>query len=124
MPRQLIDAPLGDFRNIRYLAAAVDLAYLNEPDGPTQFQNELGLNAKLISVNNTQVYVGTNDEHIVVAFRGSESPTSLDGLRDWFLTNANNLLVLPDGAAGTDFAAAGVGAGDGERFGYCLHGRQ
>ncbi len=45
-----------------------------------------------------------------MAFRGSEAPTSIDGLRDWLLTNAVNLLVLPAGEIGTDFAAAGVGA--------------
>ena len=37
-------------------------------------------------------------------------PTTLDGLKDWLLTNANNYLILPSGRAGTDFAAAGVGA--------------
>jgi pimeloyl-ACP methyl ester carboxylesterase len=34
----------------------------------------------------------------------------LDGFKDWLLTNANNLLILPQGRIGTDFAAAGVGA--------------
>jgi len=66
--------------------------------------------AKLISVDNTQVYVAENDQAIVVAFRGSEAPTTLDGLKDWLLTNANNYLILPEGRSGTDFAAAGVGA--------------
>ena len=46
----------------------------------------------------------------MVAFRGSEAPTTLDGLKDWLLTNANNYLILPEGRIGTDFAAAGVGA--------------
>ena len=46
----------------------------------------------------------------MIAFRGSEAPTTLDGLKDWLLTNANNYLILPEGRAGTDFAAAGVGA--------------
>ncbi len=74
-----------------------------------RFRSELGLEAKLISVDNTQVYVATDDDSIVVAFRGSEAPTTLDGLKDWLLTNANNYLILPTGRAGTDFAAAGVG---------------
>ncbi len=45
-----------------------------------------------------------------LAFRGSQSPTSLEGFKDWLLTNANNLLVIPEWRIGTDFAAAGVGA--------------
>jgi len=110
MPLELVDAPPGDFRLARFFAKAVDHAYLNEPDGATCFKEDLGLDAKLISVGNTQVYVGTNDANIVTAFRGSESPTSIDGLKDWLLTNANNLLVIPEGQEGTDFAAAGVGA--------------
>ena len=61
-------------------------------------------------MDNTQVYVAENDQAIVVAFRGSEAPTTLDGFKDWLLTNANNYLILPEGRAGTDFAAAGVGA--------------
>ena len=57
-----------------------------------------------------KVYVAQDDRSVVVAFRGSESPTTLDGFKDWLLTNANNYLILPTGRAGTDFAAAGVGA--------------
>jgi hypothetical protein len=110
MSMSLNDAVAGDARNALFLARACDLAYYNEPDGPTRFRSELGLEARLISVDNTQVYVGTNDQSIVVAFRGSEAPTTLDGLKDWLLTNANNYLILPEGRAGTDFAAAGVGA--------------
>lgn len=64
----------------------------------------------MISVNNTQVYVGTNSDAIVIAFRGSESLFTLDGFKDWLLTNARNFLVVPEGRIGTDFAAAGVGA--------------
>jgi predicted lipase len=61
-------------------------------------------------VDNTQAYVASNDEHLVVAFRGSEGPTSLDGLKDWFLTNALNFLIEPTGPLSTEFKAAGVGA--------------
>ena len=64
----------------------------------------------MTSADNTQVYVGENDQALVVAFRGSQAPTTLDGLKDWLLTNANNYLILPEGRSGTDFAAAGVGA--------------
>jgi hypothetical protein len=110
MSAALDDSVAGDARNALILARACELAYYNEPEGPAQFRSELGMAARLISVNNTQLYVADNDGSIVVAFRGSESPTSLDGFKDWLLTNANNYLILPEGRAGTDFAAAGVGA--------------
>jgi triacylglycerol lipase len=100
----------GSARNALFLARACDLAYFAEPDGPLKFRSELGLDAKLISADNTQVYVAQSDQAIVVAFRGSEAPTTLDGLKDWLLTNANNYLILPEGQSGTEFAAAGVGA--------------
>ena len=110
MALELIDASGGDYRVARYMATAVDLAYLPAESGVPAFKDKLGLDAKLASVGNTQAYVGENDANIVVAFRGSESPTSVDGLKDWLLTNADNLLVLPEGAIGTDYVAAGVGA--------------
>jgi hypothetical protein len=110
MSMTLDESAGGDARNALFLSRACDLAYYNEPDGPARFRSELGLEARLISVDNTQVYVAENDQSIVVAFRGSEAPTTLDGLKDWLLTNANNYLILPEGQAGTDFAAAGVGA--------------
>ncbi len=100
----------GDARNALFLARACEIAYFNKPEGPDRFRAELELDATLISVDNTQVYISSNDDAIVVAFRGSESPTTLDGFKDWLLTNANNYLILPEGQSGTDFAAAGVGA--------------
>ena len=93
-----------------YLGLACDLAYLPADQGRDQYRSKLNLKAKLVSVDNTQAYVAENADSIVVAFRGSESPTSLDGFKDWLLTNARNFLVLPEGRIGTDFAAAGVGA--------------
>jgi hypothetical protein len=108
MPLELIEEPRDDPRNALFLATAADLAYMPAAEGVAAFREQLGLEAQLISVSNTQVYVGSNDAHIVAAFRGSESPTSLDGLRDWLLTNAVNFLILPEGEIGTDFAAAGV----------------
>lgn len=93
-----------------YLAQACDIAYKPESIGQDRFSDELNLATRLISVDNTQVYVGQNAESIVVAFRGSEFPGSLDGFKDWLLTNSRNFLVLPEGRIGTDFAAAGVGA--------------
>ena len=100
----------GNARNALFLARACELAYLPEAAAAPRFQSELGLEARLISVDNTQVYVAENDQAIVVAFRGSEAPNTLDGLKDWLLTNANNYLILPEGQSGTEFAAAGVGA--------------
>jgi triacylglycerol lipase len=99
-----------DKGNATFLATACDLAYYPAADGKPKFKDQLGLDAKLVSVDNTQVYVGTSPEVVVCAFRGSESPTNLDGFKDWLLTNARNFLILPEGRAGTDFAAAGVGA--------------
>jgi triacylglycerol lipase len=110
MPLELIDDAAGDPRNARYLALACDFAYLDEAAAAPLFLEKLGLQAKLISVDNTQVYVAEGDKAIVVAFRGSQAPNSLDGLKDWLLTNANDLLILPEGRIGTDFVAAGVGA--------------
>ena len=89
----------GDARNALILARACELAYYNEPEGQARFRSELGMAARLISVDNTQVYMAETDESIVVAFRGSEAPTKLDGFKDWLLTNANNYLILPEGRA-------------------------
>jgi pimeloyl-ACP methyl ester carboxylesterase len=100
----------GHLPNVRLLAKACDLAYQGESEGVARFRDELGMQARLISVDNTQAYVAGDSGSLVVAFRGSQSPTSLDGLKDWLLTNANNLLIVPEGRIGTDFAAAGVGA--------------
>jgi triacylglycerol lipase len=110
MSMSLDSASGGNARNALFLAKACELAYLPEAVAAPRFQSELGLNARLISVDNTQVYVTENDQVIVVAFRGSEAPNTLDGLKDWLLTNANNYLILPEGQSGTEFAAAGVGA--------------
>lgn len=100
----------GDARNALTLAEACSLAYLDEAEGVAAFRERLGVEAKLISVDNTQVYVGQDDKNVVVVFRGSQAPTTLDGLKDWLITNADNYLVVPEGRIGTDFAAAGVGA--------------
>jgi len=110
MPLELMEDAGGDSRNARFLATAADLAYLPEDKGRGEFAEKLGLKARLISVDNTQAYVATNDDHIVLAFRGTESPNALEGLKDWLLTDAVNLLMVPEGRLGTDLAAAGVGA--------------
>lgn len=110
MTMELVDATGDDHRDARYMARACDIAYCDEAEARALFRSELGLDALLISVDNTQVYVGRNDKSVVVAFRGSQSPDSLDGFKDWLLTNASNFLILPEGRIGTDFASAGVGA--------------
>src|SRR5690348_6227097 len=111
MALQLIEDAGGDPRNADYLGIASELAYLDAQAGPPAFKERLGLtDAKLFSVANTQGWVCTNDDHIVVAFRGTEAPTSIEGLKDWLLTDAVNLLILPEGDLGTDYTAAGVGA--------------
>jgi hypothetical protein len=110
MTMALDDTKPGDAQNALVLAQACALAYLDEPAGTQGFLDQLGLKARLISVDNTQVYVAESDKVVVVAFRGSQAPNTLDGLKDWLLTNANNDLILPEGQIGTDFAAAGVGA--------------
>jgi triacylglycerol lipase len=110
MPMVLDDTNPGDARNALALAQACALAYYDEPEGVKGFRDQLGLEARLISVDNTQVYLAQNERVLLVAFRGSQAPTTLDGLKDWLLTNANNYLILPEGRIGTDFAAAGVGA--------------
>jgi triacylglycerol lipase len=110
MTYELIEDAYGDHRNARTLAKASELAYLPEDLGKAEFAAQLGLTARLISVGNTQAYIAHNADNIVVAFRGTESPTTFEGLKDWLLSDAVNLLILPTGRLGTDFAAAGVGA--------------
>lgn len=110
MKLELVEDALGDPRNAMALSRACQFAYLPAEKGEAAFRDELVMEAKLISVDNTQAYVGANDEHIVIAFRGSEKPGSIDGLKDWLMTNALNLLIVPIGPLGADFAAAGAGA--------------
>src|SRR5262245_24380653 len=106
MPLELIEDAKGDPRNAQFLALASDLAYLSADAGAQAFKEQLGLDAHLLSVGNTQAYVGSNDDHLVVAFRGTEEPNSIEGLKDWLLTDAANLLIVPEGRLGTDFIAA------------------
>jgi triacylglycerol lipase len=103
------DSP-GSLANARFLSEASALAYLPAAAGTERFRTLLGLEATLVSVSNTQAWLATDEAHIVVAFRGTESPTTIDGLKDILLTDAMNLLVVPEGRLGHDLAAAGVGA--------------
>lgn len=109
MPHELIPDAGGDPRNAVALALASQLAYWPEDQAVPAFRDNFGMTAKLFSRDNTQAYVATNDNAIIVAFRGSQAPTSIDGLKDWLLTDAVNLLIVPEGHLGTDFMAAGVG---------------
>jgi hypothetical protein len=110
MTLELIEDAAGDPRNAQALAVASELAYLPAAEGAEAFRTQLGLEARLLSAGHTQAYVAHNDKNVVVAFRGTEAPTSIEGLKDWLLADAVNLLILPEGRLGTDFAAAGVGA--------------
>ena len=110
MTLSLIEDAWGDPRNAQTLAWASDCAYYGAAEGRARFAAEMGMTAELLSVGNTQAWITSSPDHIVVAFRGTESPTSIEGLKDWLLTDAMNLLIVPEGQLGTDLAAAGVGA--------------
>jgi triacylglycerol lipase len=106
----LREEPLGNLESARFLCEASALAYLPAEEGTQAFRDVLGLEARLFSVDNTQGWLAVDDANIVVAFRGTESATTLDGLKDILLTDAVNLLVVPEGRLGHDLSAAGVGA--------------
>ena len=72
----------GDSRNAQFLAKAAELAYLPSEEGKAAYLAELGLVADLISVHNTQAWIGSDQNNIVVAFRGTESPDKIEGLKD------------------------------------------
>jgi pimeloyl-ACP methyl ester carboxylesterase len=107
---RLREEPLGNRDSACFLCEASALAYLAEAEGMPAFRSLLGLEARLFSVDNTQAWLGVDEANVVVAFRGTESPTTLDGLKDVLLTDAMNLLVVPEGRLGHDLSAAGVGA--------------
>ncbi len=110
MSYELIEDAKGDLRNADFLCRASDLAYLPSSEGEKAFREDLNLEVKLYSVDNTQAYLGSNDDHVVLAFRGTETPNTIDGLKDWLLTDAVNFLIVPEGRLGHDLSAAGVGA--------------
>ena len=60
MATELFEDSPGDPRNSRTLAIASELAYLPAEAGKEAYQSRLGLEANLISVGNTQVYLGEN----------------------------------------------------------------
>lgn len=110
MPMQLYEDSFADWRNANFCAVASDLAYLPEAEAKAKFREQLDMDARLFSQDNTQCYLLTNKDHIVLAFRGTEGPTTIDGIKDWLLTDAMNLLIVPEGRLGTDFISASVSA--------------
>ena len=99
MAMALDETTPGSPQNALFLAQACSLAYCDEPEAAKGFKKLLGLDARLISAGNTQVYVAQNDKAIVVAFRGSQAPTSpgwLQGLA------ADQCEQLPDHSRGTN----------------------
>lgn len=110
MPLELFEDSFGDWRNAKFLGVASDLAYQAEAIAKPLYREQLGMDARLFCQGNTQCYLLTNADHIVLAFRGTEGPTTIDGLKDWLLTDAMNLLIVPEGRLGTDFIAASVAA--------------
>ncbi|MCX7429939.1 MAG: lipase family protein, partial [Planctomycetia bacterium] len=79
---KLVEEPLGNPASARFLCEASQLAYMPEAEGTRAYAERLGLSARLFSVGNTQAWLAVDDANIVVAFRGTESPGSLDGLKD------------------------------------------
>ena len=106
MALELREDSFGDTQNALFLATASNLAYEPAEVGGPAFREQLGLEATLYTAGNTEAYVGTNAEHIVVAFRGTESPATLDGLKDMLLNDARNLLIVPTPSPGWHAFAA------------------
>jgi hypothetical protein len=99
-----------DDGNARFLAVASWLAYLPDPSATDAFAQHLGLAGTPHASGSTQAFVGANDGQIVVAFRGTQDPRTLEGLQDW-LINADFQLAAPAGVlGGADFEPVGVDA--------------
>ena len=71
---QLIEDAAGDPRNAQFLCRACQLAYLPEADGAKGFRDELGLSAKFISIDNTQVYIAESPDHMLSHFAVQKIP--------------------------------------------------
>ena len=105
MSLTLHEDAFGDPANARFLAVAADIAYFSAGEGKQKYRDELGLEAELISVGNTQAWVGLNDSHIIVAFRGTEAPTRIEGLKDW----SAYVRLLPELLAAAASRPPGIG---------------
>ncbi len=102
-----------DYGNAHYLALASSLSYeQDDVELRKQYAGQLSLTARpFTAAAHLSVVLGVNDRDLVLAFRGTQSPLTADGRKDWLLTNARQrLAVPPEGDFGADFAAAGVEA--------------
>jgi hypothetical protein len=109
---ELTLAPTGGYSDSSalYLATAALLVY-GEDARP--FRDDLRLDGAFVSAGHLQAFVGHNETDVVVAFRGSRSPLTADGRKDWLLTDARQLLVPP---LADDFGANFAAVGEGARF--------
>ena len=109
MAKTLIEDALGDPRNADALAAAADISYYAEP---RHGRNSARTGAERPPDQRRQHPSVHRHQRRAPGRRlpGHRDPTSLDGFKDWLLTDAVNLLIVPEGRLGTDLAAAGVGA--------------
>ena len=109
--KTLIEDGFGDLRNAAALCLASELAYDPEAEAKVKFSGRVGVGGP--SVQRGQ-YPGLRRRERRTYrhrfFAGTEAPTSLEGVKDWLLTDAVDLLMVPEGRLGTDLAAAGVGA--------------
>jgi hypothetical protein len=90
MPLKLIEDAVGS-RNARFLARV--RSGVSAAGRGREFAEKLGLKAADQRRQHASL-LATNDDHIVLAFRGTESPDA-EGLKDWLLTDAVNLLMVP-----------------------------
>ena len=58
--------------NAWWLADAALLAYWDQAEATKRFKSDAGLNSTFFSRNGTQCYVASNDQFVVVAFRGTQ----------------------------------------------------
>jgi hypothetical protein len=99
-------AAAPDDGNALYLAVASLLAYGNDA---RPFRQQLRLEGGFALEGPLQAFVGRSATDVVVVFRGSRSPLTAGGRKDWLLTAAHRLLAPPaDGPLGADFAAVGT----------------
>jgi hypothetical protein len=110
---KLIPTDVLDYGNAHYLALASALTYeTDDVELRKQYAGQLSLTAQpFVAAEHLSVVLGINDRDLVLAFRGTESPLTVDGRKDWLLTNARQRLVEPPkDDFGDDFAAAGADA--------------
>src|SRR6266853_4331115 len=75
-----------DAGNAFYLALASELAYCGDAPLKAGIKRILGIEpANTISFarGDNEGYVAADAQKVILAFRGSEAPTSRDGIQDW-----------------------------------------